>query len=285
MLNGPIWSKILRFALPLAATAILGQLFNAADMAVVGNFTGDMRTAAVAAVSANSSLIGLVVNLFVGISLGANVTIAYAIGQHDGRAVSRAVHTAIVMSLLGGVFAAILGELTAAPLLEALHTPDDVLPLALLYLRIYFAGLPVILLYNFEAAIFRSAGETRIPLIALSASGILNVALNLFFVVVLHMTVEGVAAATVLSNAVSAAILYRCLRRTEKIVHVEPRERLSWIYWVFPKSPTFKTIMAVFPISLAVTALLMLAAVLCCRPSRRFPAAMYGGAPSAESRS
>lgn len=224
MLNGPIWNKIPRFALPLAATAILGQLFNAADIAVVGNFTGDMCTAAVAAVSANSSLIGLVVNLFVGISLGANVTIAFAIGRDDGKAVGRAVHTAIVMALLGGVFAAVMGELIAAPLLEALRTPNDVLPLALLYLRIYFAGLPVILLYNFEAAIFRSAGETRIPMIALASSGVLNVLLNLFFVAILHMTVDGVAVATVLSNAISAAILYRCLRRTGKAIHVEPKE-------------------------------------------------------------
>ncbi len=424
MLNGSIWDKIIQFALPVAATAILGQLFNAADIAVVGNLTGDLRTVSVAAVSTNSAIIGLVVNLFIGISLGANVTIAHAIGQGNDKEVSKAVHTAIVMAVLGGVLAAVLGELIAAPLLGRLHTPEDVFPLALLYLRIYFAGLPVILLYNFEAAIFRSVGETKIPLIALASSGVLNVLLNLFFVAVLHMTVDGVAIATVLSNAVSAAILYRCLRRTEKGVHVEPKKlridlgsmgrilriglpaglqsavfsvaniiiqsainslgtivmaasgasfnieiitydilnsfsqacttfvgqnfgagktrrckktlalclaegifnsdpqvvevgyirlvalmtahifslcyevlagylrgfgisllpavltmlgvcgvRLSWIYWVFPKSPDFRTIMVVFPISLAVTALLMLAAVLCCRPARR-----YGGA-------
>ena len=222
MLHGPIWNKIPRFALPIAATAILGQLFNAADIAVVGNFTGELRTAPVAAVSATSSIIGLVVNLFIGVSLGANVTIAYAVGRDDRQAVSRAVHTAIVMAVLGGVLSAVLGELAAAPLLRALHTPEDVLPLSLLYLRIYFAGLPVILLYNFEAAIFRSVGETKIPLIALTLSGVLNVLLNLFFVAVLHMTVDGVATATVLSNAVSAAILYRYLRRRSKAVHVEP---------------------------------------------------------------
>lgn len=222
MLHGPIWNKIPRFALPIAATAILGQLFNAADIAVVGNFTGELRTASVAAVSATSSIIGLVVNLFIGISLGANVTIAYAVGRDDKQAVSKAVHTAIVMAVLGGVLAAVLGELAAAPLLQTLHTPEDVLPLSLLYLRIYFAGLPVILLYNFEAAIFRSIGETRIPLIALTFSGVLNVLLNLFFVAVLHRTVDGVATATVLSNAVSAAILYRYLRCRSKAVHVEP---------------------------------------------------------------
>lgn len=224
MLHGPIWNRIPQFALPVAATAILGQLFNAADIAVVGNFTGGLRTISVAAVSTNSAIIGLVLNLFIGIALGANVTIAHSIGQGNDRAVGRAVHTAIVMSLLGGVLASIMGELIAAPLLGQLHTPEDVFPLALLYLRIYFAGLPVILLYNFEAAIFRSIGETKIPLIALASSGVLNVLLNLFFVVVLHRTVDGVALATVLSNAVSAAILYGCLRHTKKAVHVEPKE-------------------------------------------------------------
>ena len=223
MLHGPIWNKIPRFALPIAATAILGQLFNAADIAVVGNFTGDLRTVSVAAVSATSAIIGLVVNLFVGISLGANVTIAYAVGQKNPQAVSRAVHTAIIMAVAGGVLAALIGELAAGPLLGALHTPEEVFPLSLLYLRIYFAGLPVILLYNFEAAIFRSVGETRIPLIALTSSGVLNVLLNLFFVAALHMTVDGVAVATVLSNAVSAAILYVCLRRTDLPVRVDPR--------------------------------------------------------------
>ncbi len=443
MLHGPIWDKIPRFALPIAATAILGQLFNAADIAVVGNFTGDLRTASVAAVSATSAIIGLVINLFIGISLGANVTIAYAVGQRDEQAVSRAVHTAIVLAVLGGLLAATVGELIAAPLLEALRTPDEVFPLALLYLRIYFAGLPVIMLYNFEAAIFRSVGETKIPLMALTLSGILNVILNLFFVAILHMTVDGVATATVIANAVSAAILYYKLRRTDRIIRVSPKAlridvksmkrmlriglpaglqsavfsvaniiiqsainslgtivmaasgasfnieiitynilnsfsqacttfvgqnygagdvkrckrtmllcllegaialalaialilpfgkqllsvfnndpqvidvgyirlvtlmtahifslcyevlsgylrgfgisvlpavltmvgvcgtRLSWIYWVFPKSQTFQTIMAVFPISLALTALLMLIAVLCCRPARRFAA-------------
>lgn len=224
MLHGSIWDKIPRFALPVAATAILGQLFNAADIAVVGNFSGELKTAAVAAVGANSSIISLVVNLFIGISLGANVTIAHAIGEGNESAVRRAAHTAIVVAVLGGALAAVAGELAAAPLLSLLNVPEEVFPLALLYLRIYLAGLPVILLYNFEAAIFRSVGETRLPLLALTASGILNVILNLFFVAVLGMTVDGVAIATVLSNAVSAAILYRCLRRTQKAIRIEPKE-------------------------------------------------------------
>lgn len=229
MLHGSIWNKILQFALPVAATAILGQLFNAADIAVVGNFTGELRTVAVAAVGANSSIIGLVVNLFIGISLGANVTIAHAMGQGDHVFVRKVVHTSILVALLGGILAAAFGELIAESLLERLNVPDEVFALALLYLRIYLAGLPVILLYNFEAAIFRSVGETRIPLIALTFSGVLNVLLNLFLVAVLHMTVDGVAIATVLSNAVSAVILLVCLCRTDRPIRVEGKAlRIHW---------------------------------------------------------
>lgn len=224
MLHGPIWNKLPRFALPVAATAILEQLFNASDVAVVGSFTGAERTAAVAAVGANSPIIGLIVNLFIGIALGTNVVIAHAIGQGAEKDVHKAVHTSVLVSLLGGGLVAVLGELIASPLLGMLNVPADVFPLALLYLRIYLAGMPVILLYNFEAAIFRSVGETRIPLAALSASGVLNVALNLFFVAVLHMTVNGVAIATVISNAVSAALLWRRLRRTDKVIRLEPRQ-------------------------------------------------------------
>ena len=223
MLHGPIWDKIPRFALPVAATAILEQLFNASDIAVVGNFTGEVRTAAVAAVGANSAIIGLIVNLFIGIALGANVVIAHAVGRGDRETVCKAVHTSVLVALLGGALVAVLGELIAAPLLGMLNVPEDVFPLALLYLRIYLAGMPVILLYNFEAAIFRSVGETKIPLIALLASGVLNVALNLFFVAVLGMTVNGVAIATVISNAVSALLLYRRLRRTTMDIRLEPK--------------------------------------------------------------
>ena len=223
MLHGPIWNKLPRFALPVAATAILEQLFNASDVAVVGNFTGAARTASVAAVGANSPIIGLIVNLFIGIALGANVVIANAIGREDKEAVQKAVHTSIVVALLGGAIVAVVGELAAAPLLRALQVPEDVFPLALLYLQIYLMGMPVILLYNFEAAIFRSVGKTKIPLAALAISGVLNVLLNLFFVAVLHMTVNGVAIATVISNAVSSVLLYRRLRTTDLEIRVEPK--------------------------------------------------------------
>ncbi len=224
MLHGSIWNKLPRFALPVAATAILEQLFNASDLAVVGNFTGAQRTVSVAAVGANSAVIGLIVNLFIGIALGSNVVIAHAIGYGKKDDVKKAVHTSILISLIGGAIVAVIGKLIAAPLLGMLNVPKDVFPYALLYLRIYLLGMPVILLYNFEAAIFRSVGETRMPLIALAASGVLNVLLNLFFVIVLHMTVNGVAIATVISNAVSSVILYRRLRRTTLDIRVEPKQ-------------------------------------------------------------
>lgn len=229
MLHGSIWNKIPQFALPVAATAILEQLFNASDVAVVGNFTGADRTIAVAAVGANSPIIGLVVNLFIGIALGTNVVIANAVGHGNKEDVSKAVHTSVLLALLGGFLVACAGELLAAPILGLLNVPDDVFPLALLYLRIYLAGMPVILLYNFEAAIFRSVGETKIPLIALATSGILNVLLNLFFVAILHMTVNGVAIATVISNGVSSVLLYRRLRQTTQDIHLEPKRlRIDW---------------------------------------------------------
>ncbi len=223
MLHGSIWNKILLFAFPVAATAILEQLFNASDIAVVGNFTGAGKTVAVAAVGANSSIISLIVNLFVGIALGATVVIANAIGRDDRESVQKAVHTAIVVAFFGGIFVAIIGELVAAPLLRSLQVPDDVFSQALLYLRIYLLGMPVILLYNFEAAIFRSVGDTKGPLIALAASGVLNVLLNLFFVAVLHMTVNGVAIATVISNAISSALLLYRLLKTKQYIRVEWR--------------------------------------------------------------
>lgn len=221
MLNGSMWSKIPLYALPVAATAILEQLFNASDIAVVGNFTGSGKTVAVAAVGANSPIIGLIINLFVGIALGCNVVIANAIGQENKERVSKAVHTSVIISVLGGVFIAVLGEIIASPLLKSLQVPDEVFASALLYLRIYLLGMPVILLYNFESAIFRSVGETKTPLVALAVSGVLNVLLNLFFVAILHMTVNGVAIATVISNVVSSAILFIKLIKSEHTIKIE----------------------------------------------------------------
>ena len=187
---------------------------------MVGNFAVQNRTAAVAAVGANSPIVSLIVNLFIGISLGSNVVIANAIGRRDESAIEKTVHTSIVIAGLGGVLVALLGELCASWLLRSFHVPEDVFDPALHYLRIYLLGMPVILLYTFEAAIFRSAGETKLPLLALSLSGVLNVFLNLFFVLALGMNVEGVAIATVISNAVSSAILFVGLLRTEGVLRV-----------------------------------------------------------------
>lgn len=233
ILNGSMWDKILRYALPVAATGILGQLFNASDIAIVGNFAQGDTVAAVAAVGANGPVIGLLLNIFIGIALGANVVIANAIGRGDSNTVSRAVHTSIVAAVIGGIIVGTLGQLVAEPVLSMLQVPEDVFPLALKYMRIYLLGLPVIFLYNFEAAIFRSAGDTKTPLIALALSGVLNVILNLFFVIVLNKTVDGVAIATVLANVVSSVVLLRRLLRSELFIHVEFKNlRIDWkILW------------------------------------------------------
>ena len=233
ILNGSMWDKILRYALPVAATGILGQLFNASDIAIVGNFAQGDTVAAVAAVGANGPVIGLLLNIFIGIALGANVVIANAIGRGDSNTVSPAVHTSIVAAVLGGIIVGLLGPLLAEPVLSMLQVPEDVFPLALKYMRIYLLGLPVIFLYNFEAAIFRSAGDTKTPLVALALSGVLNVILNLFFVVVLNKTVDGVAIATVLANVVSSVVLLRRLLRSELFIHVEFKNlRIDWkILW------------------------------------------------------
>ena len=296
MLHGTLWDKIPRFAIPVAATAILSQLFNAADIAVIGNFTGELRTVAVAAVGTNSSIISLIVNLFIGIALGANVTIAHAIGEKNDTMVHHAVHTSIVVAVLGGLIAAIIGELFAVPLLNQLNVPDDVFPLALLYLRIYLAGLPVILLYNFEAAVFRSVGEIKRckkTLLLCLLEGIISlgvaIALILFFGKSLLTIFNGdpqvvetgyIRLMLIMPShlfSLCYEVLSGYLRGFE--ISLPPAVltmlgvcgvRLSWLRWVFPQYKTFMNIMLVFPISLATTALLMLAAVLYFRPSRRY---------------
>ncbi len=221
MIHGSIWDKLIKYALPVAATGILEQLFNASDVAVVGNFTGNAKTLAVAAVGANSPIVGLLLNFFIGIALGVNVVIAKAVGKNNNRTIHKAVHTSIIMAVVGGFAVTVIGELFIGELLQVLNVPDDVFPYALLYIRIYLIGMPVILLYNFEAAIFRSIGETKTPLKALAFSGVVNVLLNLFFVIVLKMTVNGVAIATVISNALSSVILFIKLMKTDSVIHVD----------------------------------------------------------------
>ncbi len=221
MISGSLGDKIIRYTIPLAATGILQQLFNAADIAVVGRYSGKE---AMAAVGGNAPVIGLLVNLFVGISLGSNVVIANFIGQNDQKKVSRAVHVSIIVALLGGLFMSALGELLAAEVVELLGVPDEVFPMAVRYLRIYLLGMPVILLYNFESAIFRSCGNTRIPLTALCISGTVNVGLNLFFVVILGMDVDGVAIATVIANFISSLLLFLSLLKTDMVIRVHLNE-------------------------------------------------------------
>lgn len=217
MTSGPLGGKILKYALLLAATGILQQLFNAADIAVVGQYCG---TNAQAAVGANGPVIGLMVNFFVGISLGSNVVMARLIGKKDAQGVSRAVHSSVLVALTGGFLLLALGETFAGKIVRALSVPNEISGAAEKYLRIYFLGMPVILLYNFEAAIFRSTGDTRKPLAALTISGVVNVALNLFFVRALGMDVDGVATATAVSNLVSATILFIALLRTNSQIKI-----------------------------------------------------------------
>ena len=233
MTEGSLWNKILGFAFPLAFTGILQQLFNAADIAVVGNFTGELGQACMAAVGANTPIISLIVNSFLGISLGTNVIIANAVGKKDDETVQKALHTSMIVAVIGGVIIAIIGELLAGPILRSQNISEESLGMAITYFRIYIAGLPVILLYNFEAAVFRGMGNTRIPFVALIISGVINVGLNLFFVIVLHANVEGVATATVISNMISSIILLFFLRKSKTVVRFDPKKlHIDWaVLW------------------------------------------------------
>lgn len=215
MTEGSLWNKILGFAFPLAMTGILQQAFNAADIAVVGNFTGNLGEACMAAVGANTPIINFIINGFLGISLGTNVVIANAVGSKDDETVQKAVHTSMIVAVIGGVIVALLGELIAEPLFRMQNISEESFGMALLYFRIYIAGTPVILLYNFEAAIFRGIGNTRIPFLALVIAGLINVGLNVFFVVFMGRTVDGVATATVISNMISGIVLLLFLKKSK----------------------------------------------------------------------
>lgn len=219
MLHGPMFKKILIFALPLAAGSMLQQLFNAVDVAVVGRFAS---SEALAAVGANTSVVNLLINLFVGISVGSNVVIANLIGRREYDRVEDAVHTSILVAIISGLGLMVLGLIVARPILTLMSTPENVIDMAVLYLRIYCLGMPFIMLYNFSAAILRSIGETRKPLYCLVTGGVINACLNLFFVIVCHMAVSGVATATVISNIVSSMMaLYFLCHCEEKMVRPE----------------------------------------------------------------
>ncbi|EOS69528.1 MATE efflux family protein [Lachnospiraceae bacterium MD308] len=220
MLNGPLMSRIILFALPLAASSILQQLFNAADVAVVGRFAGNQ---ALAAVGGNSSVINLLVNLFVGFSVGANVVIARYIGEGKTEKIQSTVHTVISMALICGLILSVLGNVVAGPLLKLMNTPDEVLPLATVYLKIYFGGMPFFMLYNFGSAILRSIGDTQKPLYCLILSGFVNVGLNLLLVIVFKLSVVGVAIATVTANGVSAGLILLFLCRSKESIRLDLR--------------------------------------------------------------
>ena len=208
MTSGPLLGKILLFSIPLMLSGILQLLFNAADIIVVGRFAG---SGALAAVGSTSSLINLLINVFVGLSVGVNVLVARYYGARKDKDVSETVHTAVTTSIVSGFILVVLGILLANPLLRLMGTPEDVLSQSVLYMRIYFLGMPVLMVYNFGAAILRAIGDTRRPLYFLFASGVVNVCLNLFFVVVLGMGVDGVAWATVISEHISAFLVLKSL--------------------------------------------------------------------------
>ena len=186
--SGPMLQKIILFSVPLAASSILQLLFNAADVVVVGRFAG---STALAAVGSNGALINLLVNLFVGLSLGANVVAARCFGARDEKGVQDTVHTAVALGLVSGVLLAVLGFCAARGLLELMSCPEDVIGLSTLYLKIYFIGMPMTMLYNFSSALLRAVGDTKRPLYCLAAAGVINVVLNLVFVIGFSMSVAG----------------------------------------------------------------------------------------------
>lgn len=218
MCNGPIFGKLLVFALPLMLSGILQLLFNAADIVVVGKFSGSH---ALAAVGSTGALINLFVNVFIGFSIGTNVLVAQYFGARDEKNVHETVHTSILLGIVGGFILIVAGMVFAKPMLEWMDTPEDVLSHAVLYMRIYFIGMPAMLVYNFGAAILRAIGDTRRPLYYLLSAGVINVILNLFFVIVLDMGVAGVATATVISQIVSAILIVRCLMHSDGIYRLD----------------------------------------------------------------
>ncbi len=218
--SGPMLQKIILFSVPLAASSILQLLFNAADVVVVGRFAG---STALAAVGSNGALINLLVNLFVGLSLGANVVAARCFGARDEKGVQDTVHTAVALGLVSGVLLAVVGFCAARGLLELMSCPEDVISLSTLYLKIYFIGMPMTMLYNFSSALLRAVGDTKRPLYCLAAAGIINVVLNLVFVIGFSMSVAGVALATIISQTVSALLVTGMLVREEGALRLDLR--------------------------------------------------------------
>ena len=213
MVNGPLFSSILRYSVPIMLTSVLQLLFNAADLVVVGRYCGSIY---MAAVSATSSIINLIINLFIGLSVGAGVAVAHGLGGQKDEEVHRTVHTTIPTAIAAGIVLTITGITFAEDFLTMMSTPASVLPHSATYMRIYFGGMVFSMLYNFSASILRAAGDTKSPLIFLSISGVVNVVLNFIFVTVFHMNVDGVALATIISQALSAVLVtITLMRRTD----------------------------------------------------------------------
>lgn len=226
MLRGPLARPMLMFALPLIASGMLQQSFNSIDVAVVGRFAG---SDALAAVGSNGPVVGLLVNMFLGLSVGVNVVIANYIGQNNSREVRKAVSASAVLALISGFLMVLISELAARPILEFLDTPPQVLDQAITYLRIFAVGMPFMLIYNFGAAILRSVGDTRRPFYSLVVAGCINVVLNLIFVIGFDMGVSGVAWATVISNVVNAAFVTMWLIREQGDIRLDLSElRPNW---------------------------------------------------------
>ena len=218
MCNGPILSKVLVYAFPLMLSGILQLLFNAADVIVVGRYAGSQS---LAAVGSTSALINLLVNVFIGLSVGVNVLVAQYYGAKKEDDVNETVHTAVAISLVSGVILIFIGLLASRPLLELMGTPDDVIDKSTIYMQIYFSGMPVIMLYNFGSAILRAIGDTRRPLYFLAVAGVVNVVLNIFFVTQFNMDVAGVALATVISQVISAGLVVKSLMQSEGCLKLE----------------------------------------------------------------
>lgn len=221
MVRGPVLKKMLLFSLPLMCSSILQLLFNAADIIVVGRFAGDNS---LAAVGSNSALITLMTNLFIGFSVGANVTAARFYGARKQKDLKETVHTAMMLSVAGGLILTVIGQIGARRILIWMEAPAEVLDLATLYLRVYFLGMTGMMIYNFGSALLRAVGDTRRPLYFLAFSGVVNIGLNLFFVISLKMDVAGVGAATAISQWLSAGLIVRCLLREKTGIHLVLRD-------------------------------------------------------------
>ena len=210
MLQGPVLRGVISYTIPIILTSVLQLLFNAADLVIVGRFCGSIS---VAAVGATGSITSLIINLFIGLSVGAGVTVAHAIGSREEETIHRAVHTALPVALVSGVVLTAVGVALSGTFLRLMGTPESVLPLSTVYMRIYFGGITFNMVYNFSASILRAAGDTRSPLIFLTFAGVINVVLNVIFVTVFHMNVAGVALATTISQGVSAILVVIALMR------------------------------------------------------------------------